>query len=53
VITRVARAAASYPQATATIEFDPSVISVASLKSFIAEMGFTIEEQAGRARADD
>ncbi|MFN7997054.1 MAG: heavy-metal-associated domain-containing protein [Bryobacteraceae bacterium] len=47
----VARAAASYPRATATIEFDPTVVSEASLKSFIAEMGFTVDERNGQPRA--
>ncbi len=43
--TGVARATASYPQAIATIEFDPAAVSEACLKSFIMEMGFRVEER--------
>ena len=47
----VKQATASYPRAIATIEFDPAVVSEAKLKSFITEMGFTVDEQAGRVGA--
>jgi len=47
----VQRAAASYPQAMARIEFDPAVVSEASLKSFIADMGFAVDDESGHAGA--
>jgi copper chaperone CopZ len=37
-------AEASYPTATAIIKFDPKLVSESSLKGFIAEMGFSVEE---------
>ena len=39
----VARVQASYPKATVFIEFDPGLVTEASLKEFIAEMGFSVE----------
>jgi copper chaperone CopZ len=39
----IARVEASYPKATVSIEFDPAVVTEASLKGFISEMGFTAE----------
>jgi len=35
---------ASYPKATVIIRFDPELIAEKSLKGFIAEMGFSVEE---------
>ena len=43
----VMRAQASYPNATVRIEFQPDTVSESSLKGFIAEMGFSVEEQKG------
>ena len=39
----VAQVQASYPKATVFIEFDPGLITEASLRGFIAEMGFSVE----------
>ena|ERR1700733_6220865 len=41
----VMRSKSSYPDATTVIEFDPNVVSEKSLRAFIAEMGFTAEEE--------
>jgi copper chaperone CopZ len=38
---------ASYPKATVIIRFDPELIAENSLKEFIAEMGFRVEELPG------
>jgi Cu+-exporting ATPase len=38
---------ASYPNATVTIQFHPETVSEGSLRSFIADTGFTTEEQRG------
>jgi len=40
----IARAEASYPDAKAMIEFDPKLVDDHWLKAFIADMGFTVEE---------
>jgi hypothetical protein len=40
----IARAKASYTDARAIIEFDPKLVTDSWLKAFIAEMGFTVEE---------
>jgi len=37
----VVHSKSSYPDATTTIEFKPSVITEKSLKAYISEMGFT------------
>ena len=42
--TGVIHCKSSYPDATATIEFDPALLGEDSLKAFISEMGFTAEE---------
>ncbi len=39
----VVHARSSYPDATTTIEFKPSIITDNSLRKFIAEMGFTAQ----------
>lgn len=44
----VIRSKSSYPDATAVIEFDPNVVTENSLRAFIAEMGFTAEEEQKR-----
>jgi copper chaperone CopZ len=41
----VARAQASYPKATVFIEFDRGLLTEASLRGFIADMGFSAEEE--------
>jgi copper chaperone CopZ len=33
----------TYPEGIVTIEFHPSLITESSIKSFISEMGFTVE----------
>ena len=43
----IARAEASYPDAKAVIEFDPKLVTDNWLKAFIADMGFTVEEDKG------
>jgi copper chaperone CopZ len=45
----VRRAAASYEKATATIEFDPAVVSEATMRGFIADMGFRVENTISTA----
>ncbi|MGA8273638.1 MAG: heavy-metal-associated domain-containing protein [Candidatus Sulfotelmatobacter sp.] len=35
----------SYPDAIVIIKFDPKVVNEKSLKAYIAEMGFTVEEE--------
>jgi hypothetical protein len=35
----------SYPDARTVIEFDPHLVTEVSLKAFIADMGFTAEEE--------
>ena len=42
----VLRSNSTYPEAVTTIEFNPSQIAPATLKSLIAEMGFTAKEIA-------
>ncbi|HYK36226.1 heavy-metal-associated domain-containing protein [Alloacidobacterium sp.] len=37
-------AKASYPDATATIRYQPATVSEGKLKAYIAEMGFTAEQ---------
>jgi Cu+-exporting ATPase len=41
----VIRSESSYPEAKSVIVFDPSVITEANLKAFIAEMGFSVVEE--------
>ena len=41
----VLRSNSSYPDATTTIDFNPAQITPDTLKSLIAEMGFTAEEK--------
>jgi copper chaperone CopZ len=43
--TGVIQAKSSYPDATAVIEFNPNLVTEKSLKKFIAELGFTVEEK--------
>lgn len=43
----VVAANATYPQGRVTIQFHPDRISVAALRSAIAELGFTAEEDKG------
>ncbi len=43
----VKSAEASYPDATVTIQFHPELVSEASLRSFITDIGFTADEQKG------
>jgi copper chaperone CopZ len=38
---------ASYPEARVTIQFDPEMMSEASLRAFIENIGFTAEEKKG------
>jgi copper chaperone len=40
----VASSKSTYPDGIVTIRFDPREVSEGSLKAFIAEMGFTVEE---------
>jgi copper chaperone CopZ len=40
----IAGAKASYPDAKAIIEFDPKLVTDSWLRAFIADMGFTVEE---------
>jgi copper chaperone CopZ len=41
----IARAKASYPDGEAIIEFDPKLVTDNWLKAFIADTGFTVEEE--------
>ena len=41
----VIQSKSSYPDARTVIEFDPHVVTEASLKAFIADLGFTAEEE--------
>jgi Cu+-exporting ATPase len=41
----VLRSKSSYPAATTVIEFDPGVVTGKEIRAFIAEMGFTADEQ--------
>jgi copper chaperone CopZ len=43
--TGVIQSKSSYPAAIAVIEFNPHVVTETSLKEFIAELGFTVEQQ--------
>jgi copper chaperone CopZ len=43
----VKSADASYPDGMVTIQFDPAMVSEASLRAFIEEIGFTAEEKKG------
>ena len=40
----VASSQSSYPDGLVVVKFDPREITDASLRAFIAEMGFTVEE---------
>ena len=40
----ITSAKASYREATVIIRFDPELVTESSLKGFIAEMGFRVEE---------
>lgn len=44
----VLHAEASYPKANVVIEYNPAIVAEASLKGYISEMGFGIEEDRGR-----
>jgi copper chaperone CopZ len=44
----VVQAQASYPNATVRIEFQPKAVTESALKGFIAEMGFSAEEEPKR-----
>jgi len=44
----VASSKSSYPDGIVIIKFDPKQITEASLRSCIAEMGFTVEEKPAR-----
>lgn len=44
--TGVVHCKSSYPDATATIEFNPDLVTEESLKAAIAEMGFTAQRNA-------
>jgi Cu+-exporting ATPase len=37
----------TYPDGIVVIKFDPEKVSDNTLRAFIAEMGFTVEEQSG------
>jgi copper chaperone len=39
----VLRVQASYPKASACIEFEPSLVTEKALKQYIAEMGFSVQ----------
>lgn len=41
----IARAKASYPDAKVVIEFDPKLVTDNWLRAFIADKGFTVEEE--------
>ncbi len=41
----IVRAKASYPDAKATIEFDPKLVTENWLRAFIADKGFTVAEE--------
>jgi Cu+-exporting ATPase len=41
----VLRSQSTYPEAITTVEFEPSFITGDTIKSLIAEMGFTAQEQ--------
>jgi copper chaperone CopZ len=41
----VTRSKSTYPDGVVRIEFDPQKVTEASLKTFIGEMGFTVEEE--------
>jgi Cu+-exporting ATPase len=47
----VIRVEASYPKATAVIEYDPSLIAEEQLRAFITDMGFTAEKDGAHGRA--
>jgi copper chaperone len=41
----ILRSNSTYPEAITTIDFDPNQITTTTIKSLIAEMGFTAEEK--------
>ena len=41
----ILRSHSTYPEAITTIEYEPKIIDTAKIQSFIAEMGFTAQEQ--------
>ena len=43
--TGVIQSQSTYPDAMTVIEFDPHLVTEKSLKAFIAELGFTAEEE--------
>lgn len=47
----VIRAQASYPNSTAVVEYDPSLVTEERLRAFISEMGFTAEKDTGHGQA--
>jgi hypothetical protein len=40
----IVRSKSTYPEGIAIIDFHPSLITESSIKGFISEMGFTVEE---------
>lgn len=44
----ITRAEASYPKHNVVIEFNPHTVSEKTLKQYIAELGFTVEEKPAR-----
>ncbi len=45
----IARAEASYPNATVVIEFDPDLVSDQSMRELISEMGFRVVNHSPRS----
>jgi len=43
--TGVIQSKSSYPEAITVIQFDPQLVTERSLKAYIAELGFTAEEE--------
>ena len=42
----VVSASATYPSASVTIQFQPRIVSKSELRSYISELGFTVQESA-------
>jgi copper chaperone CopZ len=42
---------ASYPNATAVVEYDSSLVAEEQLRAFISEMGFTAEKAGAHGQA--
>lgn len=47
----VIRVEASYPNATAVVEYDSSLVAEEHLRAFISELGFTAEKDSGHGQA--